>query len=361
MTLSAYEAGFLASAYYYVYATLQVPVGMLFDKKSVRMLLTLNALICSIGCISFAYSNSLVGLTVSRLIMGTGSAFAFVGVAHILRVHFEVKEFGFMIGLSETLAFLATVIFMFIMAIIKGQVLWRSLMFYSGICGLIITLFCFFLLPKEPPASHSEYSVLAALGKLCLDKVAWFNGLYIGAGFGVITVFGAMWAIPFIQLKTGCNIKIASVVDAALFLGAGFGCPLYGKLELYTKSRKWMMFLAYFITAILFLLTLFAATTSIITMSILMFAIGIISASYIVTFNIANEIAPPKAASTSAGFTNMFGVLTAPLLQPFIGYLLDSYKHGSKYTLIDYQISLLVIPISLLIAAVLGFYLPEKE
>lgn len=359
--LSASEAGFLASAYYYVYTTLQIPVGMLFDKKSARTLLTWSALICSVGCITFSISSSLASLTLSRFVMGTGSAFSFVGVAHILREHFAPKTFGFMIGLSETLAFLATVIFMFVMGTMVDEILWRKLMLYSGFCGLIITLMCFLLLPHTPPLANAEYSVLRALKKLCLDKLAWFNGVYIAAGFGLITVFGAMWAIPFIQLKTGCDIKMASVVDATLFLGASFGCPLYGKLELHMQSRKWLLFSAYAITAIVFIITLFVPTTSLIWMSLLMLTMGLISGSYIISFTIANEIAPPKAASTSAGFANMFAVLSAPIFQPLIGYCLDHFKHDKSYTLIDYQYSLIIIPVFLLIAAVIGIFLPEKK
>ncbi|WP_332247941.1 MFS transporter [Legionella tunisiensis] len=108
MQLSAWQAGLLSSSFYYVYTSMQIPVGMLFDRKNTRLLLTLNALLCTIGCIFFAQSTSLFSLIIGRLLIGAGSAFAFVGLSHLLRQHFPLKQFAFMIGLSETLGFLIT-------------------------------------------------------------------------------------------------------------------------------------------------------------------------------------------------------------------------------------------------------------
>lgn len=360
ISLSAYEAGFIASAFYYVYTVLQIPVGMLFDKKNSRTLLIFSSIICGLGCILFAYSSSLLSLAIARFIMGSGSAFAFVGVTHILREYFDPNKLGFMLGLSQTLAFFVTVIFIFVMGFLNTEILWRKLMLYSGFCGLTITVLCILLLPNKPPAPNIHHiSIWQSLKTLCLNKLAWFNGIYVGSGFAIITVFGAMWAVPFIQIKTGCNMHMASVLDACLFLGAGLGCPFYNKIESLIQSRKIMLFMAYFITALLFLTTLFIPNNSLVLMGILMFAMGVISGSYIVSFTIANEISPPKAESTSSGFTNMFAVISAPIFQPLEGFLLDNFKHSEQYQLIDYQYSLLLIPALLFIAAFIGLLLPE--
>lgn len=77
-------------------------------------------------------------------------------------------------------------------------------------------------------------------------------------------------------------------------------------------------------------------------------------------YTIANELAPANSLSTCTGFTNTLAVITTPLLQPLIGYLLDAYSQTDIYTLIDYQHALLTIPASLLLASVLVCFLPEK-
>ena len=79
-------------------------------------------------------------------------------------------------------------------------------------------------------------------------------------------------------------------------------------------------------------------------------------------YSIANELAPTESLSTCTGFTNTIAMLSAPLLQPFVGYLLDkvSTKPGVS-TLWDYQIALLTLPIALVLASVLVHFLPEKK
>ena len=76
MKLSALITGLLSSAFYYVYTSLQIPVGVLFDKKSTRHLLTWSALLCSIGCFLFAESYTITQLLITRLIIGTGASVA---------------------------------------------------------------------------------------------------------------------------------------------------------------------------------------------------------------------------------------------------------------------------------------------
>ena len=77
-------------------------------------------------------------------------------------------------------------------------------------------------------------------------------------------------------------------------------------------------------------------------------------------YSISNELTEPHLQSTATGFTNTLAVLSAPLLQPLVGYLLDRVNDTGNYNLLDYQKALLIVPVSLLIASALVFFLPEK-
>jgi len=91
--LTALTAGLLSSAFYYIYTSLQIPVGLLFDRYNIRMLLALNALLCALGCFIFSQGHDLVTLFCGRLVIGAGSAFAFVGVTRILRQYWSIRNF----------------------------------------------------------------------------------------------------------------------------------------------------------------------------------------------------------------------------------------------------------------------------
>ena len=85
------------------------------------------------------------------------------------------------------------------------------------------------------------------------------------------------------------------------------------------------------------------------------------------TFAIANEIVATRIKSASIGFVNMLSVGLAPILQPLVGLILSLLTihavHNSvhHYTVHEYQIALSIIPLLLLIAAVIGWFLPNRR
>lgn len=360
LQLSALMAGILSSTFYYVYTSMQIPVGMLFDRKNTRFLLTLNVLLCSIGCFCFAQSHSLAGLMFGRLLIGGGSAFAFVGLSHLLRQHFPLKQFGFMIGLSETLGFLATMTGLMSLGVFISHWGWRVFINGAGLVGLVIACFCWALIPDNQPL-NTAFSTKKQLLIIIRSPENWINGLFVGLSFTVITVFGALWAVPFFQVKLGCSLEDASILDAMIFLGAAVSCPLFGLLANYFTKRRPLMIASCLSTALLFLVALYAPITSLVIMGIIVFFIGLCCGAYMLAFTIANELAPDEALSTCTGFTNTLAMLSAPLMQPLVGFILDTVSsHPGYYQCSDYQAALALIPLSLLIASSLVFFLPEK-
>lgn len=359
--LSALIAGLLSGSFYTVYTSFQIPVGILFDRKKTRTLLVVNALICSIGCFLFASSNSLIGLFLGRLLIGAGSAFAFVGLAHLLRQYYPIKQFAFMIGLSETLGFLVAVAGIIMMGILITQWGWRCFVNTAGIIGLLISFLCWIYIPNEKPPLQSVTPYGKQLLQILTNGKAWINGLFVGLSFTVVTAFGALWAIPFIQVKLACNVQRASLISAMFFLGTALGCPLFGLLSAKLTKRRPLILSSCLSTACLIPVLLYLPTQNHTMIALLMFMIGLCCGAYMLAYTIANELAPTGSLSTCTGFTNTLAVLTTPLLQPLIGYLLDACNHTGIYTIADYQTALLVIPGSLLIASILVCFLPEKK
>jgi len=362
MQLSALTAGLLSSSLYVIYTALQIPVGILFDRKNSRLLLSINASICSMGCFLFAASHSLLGLFIGRSLIGAGSAFAFVGLSHLLREHYPLKQFAFMIGLSETLGFLATVAGMIGLGALVSQWGWRGFINSAGFVGLLITYLCWKHIPVNPKTEEiSQCHHGKQLMAILTNGRAWINGLFVGLCFTVVTAFGALWAVPFIQVKLSCNLQEASMVTAMFFLGTALSCPLFGILSNQFKKRRHLILGSCLSTATALLILLYLPTQSPSLIAVIMFTIGVCCGAYMLAYSIANELAPANALSTCTGFTNTLAVITTPLLQPLIGYLLDMFSANGVYTITSYQYALLTIPASLLIASMLVFFLPEKK
>ena len=110
------------------------------------------------------------------------------------------------------------------------------------------------------------------------------------------------------------------------------------------------------------IMALYVPFHSVLILGILMFVIGLCCGAYMLAYTISNELAPAESLSTCTGFTNTLAMLSASLLQPLVGFLLDivSEKPG-VYTLGDYQTALLILPVSLVLASFLAHFLPEKK
>jgi len=359
---SALMAGLLSSAFYYVYTSLQIPVGILFDSYNTRSLLYINAALCALGCFIFALGHNLPLLFLGRLVIGAGSAFAFIGMSYLLRQHFPIKQYAFMIGLSETLGFTLTVVGMIGLGSFIDYFSWRYFIAGAGVFGLVISFLCWNFIPNYKPTKSNEHDYKKQLILILNNKLAWVNGLFVGLEFSVITVFGALWAVPFLQLKLHCDIEVAGILTSMILLGAGLSCPIFGKLAIYFKKRKPLIHLSCLSTAVLMMIVLYLPIQSIFLMGTLLFFIGLCCGAYMLAYTIANELAPPESLSTCTGFTNTLAMISAPLLQPFVGYLLDVFNtNGGHYTLNNYQKALLIIPISLVLASLLSQLLPEKK
>ena len=360
MNLSALVAGLLSSSFYLIYTTLQIPAGILFDRKNTRLLLATNALLCSIGCLIFAKSMGLPGLFLGRTLIGAGSAFAFVGLSHLLRQYFPEQRFAFMIGLSETLGFIATAIGIIGMGNFVSHYGWRTFINAAALIGVVITYLCFRFIPNSEPHPielHYKRQLFAILA----NKKLWLNGLYAGLSFSMVTVFGALWAVPFLQIKLNCNMQTASVIGATFFLGAGLSCPLFGIISNHVTHRRRLILWSCLSTAFMLLLVLYMPTHNALITACCMFMTGLLCGAYMLAYSISNELTPPHLQSTATGFTNTLAVLFAPLLQPLVGYLLDTFCQTGIYSLVDYQKALLVIPLALIVASGLVMFLPERR
>src|SRR5690606_9072077 len=102
--------GVISAAYLYAYAPMQLPVGVLMDRYGARKLLTLATLICGIGSILFGVAPTVWLSIVSRLMMGVGSAFAFIGMVYISSHWFHGKILALLIGAGNSIGMLGAVV-----------------------------------------------------------------------------------------------------------------------------------------------------------------------------------------------------------------------------------------------------------
>ena len=140
--------------------------------------------------------------------------------------------------------------------------------------------------------------------------------------------------------------------------------------------RKMPMFVGAFGALMMVIIMMYCPGLKIHTVYFLLFMLGFFYSSQAVVFALARELSPKHAAGTAMAFTNMLVMLGGMLVQPLVGWLLDfSVKHRlpsvhvnlahmtkhahTIYTAVDYQFALQVIPVGILIACIITYFLKE--
>lgn len=368
--MTSFMAGILSGSYYYVYLLFQTPAGMLIDRYGVRKLLSVGGLVCALGCYLFATANSFYTAEMGRILMGGGSAFAFIGTLFLIGQWFPVSQFAFMMGLSDTFASLGTLGFNVIIANAIAEEGWRHVMLIASGVAASIGVLIFLIVRDHPPeisVAKKQLQVNPQGLKIILtDYRLWINGIYVGILFSILGVFSGLWGVPFIALQNNISIAEATFIASSIFIGLAVACPTIGWF--YTKLRRklhWVLFSATAVAALLLIILIYFPPKSLWAYTSVMIGLGVVSCVYLFNMSYAREISPQNSVTTALGFTNTLCVALVPVLQAFTGWLLH-ISHaktgvGELNSLSDYHIALSILPISLIIASFIALLLRHEN
>lgn len=369
-SVSSVALGNLSAVYFYAYAAMQIPVGVLVDKYSVRGLLTMAILTCVTGCFLFALSTNLFYASAGRFLMGFGSAFAAVCNMKLAANWFPPARFPFFVGLMITVGFSGSMVGENPLAHLVEAIGWHDSMLLLGFVGLTLAVLVFAIVRTRPShvkqvESHEKRSLLEGLKHVFSYSQSWVIAVYGGLMFASTSIFGGLWGVPFIQQAYGLNKPVAATIVSLLFFGWVIGSPCTGWLASRAKSRKQVMWVGS-VGALLMMCTVIYLPMPQVLLGFCVFAFGVCSSCFLPSFSFIKEIHPIYFSGAALGFMNMANMLGGALGQPFVGWMLDYAWDGtivdgsSVYTVHDYQFALTTLPIILALALVLLYFIKEK-
>lgn len=379
--LSATGFGFVSSIYYLAYVPMQLPVGVLLDRYGPKLLLTIACLICVIGTFLFTATSIVWVAAVGRFLMGFGSAFAFVGVLKLGTLWLPENRLALISGMTSALGPIGAMLGDNFLDMFVEKLGWIQTLNITGIFGLGLTVVLWFGIHdrKDKPNEHGTVPSLKKgmidLRIILTNKQIWVNGMYGCLVYLPTTVFAELWGIPYLRHAHGFTTEAAGLANSILFLGFILGAPLMGLISDLLARRKFPMLFGAAGAAIVMMVILYCPGLTQTHIEILMFTLGLMYSSQAIVFAVGRELSPGEAAGTAMATTNMIVMLGAMLLQPLVGRLLDyslTAHMGNAtgvaldnlqklYTVDDYQFALSIIPLGILIAAILTFFLKETH
>ena len=368
--------GLLSSAYFYAYAGFMIPGGVLIDAYGVRRTVSVGGAIMGVGTLAMAAAADAPMLFVGRVLVGMGATVTFVGVLKIASVWFPPSRFGTLSALSAAVGILGSLVATSPLAWLAGVGGWRGALAVVGTGTLVMATLCAWLVQDHPAGSpahttagpSSLRNALSGLVKVLGNRHTWppfltFFFLYSALGNLLL------WAVPFLcdiyGLSTAWAAAYASATPLAL-LGAG---PLTGWVSdrIVHRRRAPYTMLTAGLAGLWFVLVLTLGSLPLWGMFALLFAMGMFSAAFVLTWPIGREVNPPHLAGVAVAVVNLGGFLGAAVTQAFLGAVLDARWTGAMvggarvYPVDAYRAAFAVCTAFVVASALLSLLLKETH
>src|SRR3989339_132487 len=276
LNISTFGLGLMSGIYFYTYAAMQIPSGILFDHFKSRVILTSAILICALGTLLFSFAPNIYLGSLARSLMGFGSAFAFVSVLVVTADLFSHKHFALITGITQMLAALGAMLGQIPLShavIIFG---WHRAMFYLAIMGFILALLSWLFLNYEKNkivTTHQDY-LWKNLKKIFTNKQTWFIALYACLLWTPMSGFASLWGVPYLMTAHHLTHTQSATLSAMMWLGLALASPLLGWLSTFIRRRVFPLAISALLGFMCFAILLFLSDLSVWMIGALIFLAG---------------------------------------------------------------------------------------
>ena len=360
--------GLLSSAYFYPYALMQLPAGLLSDSWGPRRSISLFFTVAFVGSVMLGLAGSVLWALIGRTLVGVGVAMLFVPTMKVLAEWFRVKEFATMTAILMVMGGLGSLTAASPLAILSTMIGWRLSFVAVGFFTLLMAALVWLFVrdrpsdlgwpsPAEPTGpSLSAIGLLEGMKRVLLYPRFWPIAIWFFFDCAVFFSFGGLWGGPYLMQIHGLSKAKAGQILSMLAFGMIVGSPFLSFLsDRIFRGRKPVLLLSSFIVLCLTaLLAFYTDKLSITALYSICLGLGVFSSAIVVIgFTTAKELFPVQIAGTSTGLVNLFPFAGGALFQPLLGYLLERPgKAGDAFTLVGYEQAFL----ALFLCGILAFF-----
>ncbi len=328
--LSDEAYGVAFSAFFWIYAPVQLFAGWLCDRFSVYKLMGLGILLWAGSTLLMGFAGGFVSLLILRVMLGVGESISFPGSSKIIARHVAPERRGIAnaavaagIAIGPALGTLAG-------GLILGQWGWRAIFFAFGIVTLLWLLPWRDTVQALPKTGHHDQGAKVPVGSLLRKWPLWSMSIVHALG-NYCFYFLLAWLPLFLTKSRGFSISEMTLL-ATLGYAVQGACALgYGHFsDWWTRSgrseavcRRWMMVASQFLAAAAILGLAFAHSA--VVLGMLLCLAGAASASLSLNlYAVAQMFAGPQASGTWVGVQNAIGNLSGIIGPVVTGFVIQS-------------------------------------
>ncbi|MFF5341901.1 nitrate/nitrite transporter [Streptomyces althioticus] len=323
-----------------VYAGMQIPVGLLVDRLGTKKVLSLGAVLFTLGQLGFALSPSYGMALAARALLGCGDAMTFISVLRLGMRWFPARR-GPLIGqMAGLIGMAGNLVSTLVLARLLHGVGWTAAFAGSSLAGVVVLVLVLLFL-KDHPEGHEPEPVSHRGAAYVRRQIAasWREpGTRLGLWVHFTTQFPAMvflllWGMPFLVEAQGLSRAVAGELLTLVVLANMAVGLVYGQVVARHHAARLPLALGTVgSTALLWAVTLAwpGDRAPMWLLIVLCAVLGACGPASMIGFDFARPANPPERQGTASGITNMGGFVASMTTLFAIGVLLDAT--GDDYT-----------------------------
>ena len=337
--LSNEAYGWAVSAFFWVYAPVQLFAGWLCDRFSVYKLLAAGILLWAGSTMLMGFVAGFASLFVLRIMLGVGESLAFPGSSKIIARHVPAERRGIA---NATLAMgiaLGPAVGTLAGGLMVANWGWRAMFVVFGLTTLLWLAPWRQAVRALPAAGHLDEGARVDIGALIGKWPLWSMSMVHCLG-NYCFYFLLAWLPLFLTKSRGFSIPEMTLLATLGYAVQGACAFAYGHFsDWWTRSgrsegtcRRWMMIASQMLAALAILGLAYAHSA--VTIGLLLCLAGAASAALSMNlYAIAQMFAGPRASGTWVGFQNALGNLSGIFGPIVTGIIVDRAGYESAFYL----------------------------
>jgi MFS family permease len=261
------QRGIALSAFFWTYAAMQIPIGRLVDRYSIKRVYAVCFAVWSLAAAATGFARGLWSLVACRVLLGIGESVYLPGGMKVVSLHFRSEESAWPAGVFDLGAKVGLAIGTAIDVWLLLKFGWRSLFFRTGLLGLLWLLPWLWLYPADRAVAavrapvdvrglaRNRALIGISIGFFCWDffwyfVVSWLPSYLVEVRHVTLPHLALFGALPFVVFAAaeglggwGAGLLIRRGADVSVvtrgLIAAGFALGLLIIPAALVRSSAW--------------------------------------------------------------------------------------------------------------------------
>lgn len=248
LSLTPTQLGTVTSMFFFGFAFMQLPTGVLLDRVGPRRTMSGMLIIAALGAALFALGRNTFELSAARVLIGIGCSAGLMGALVVIGRWFEPIRFTQLSSLLFTIGGIGVIIATTPLAALSEVVGWRTAFWLMSALTALMAVALFLMIKDEPSegsttarrdaAPKSLWQALLGLRQVLSNRDLLHISAIQFVTYATVLTIAGLWAGPYLNDVYGLSGVARGNALLAINVATLVGVMLYSYIERRLDSRK---------------------------------------------------------------------------------------------------------------------------